>query len=194
MEEEIANGTRLMNIVIVDLNKREIQLKMVQYEMVLELREFLTEHVYTCFFTHYYFEHQGERLNDYTELSQLDLVSEPRIFMRPEKYDEKNARSHIRRVKEILMGPPQLLSATPSQLNAAQAATGILKTGADEESKEETAKPEGVEEGKSEYEERLKKSYEEFMSLVERESKKEIPMPPPKRQTEGPQLIRELFR
>jgi protein TIF31 len=67
-----------------------------------------------------------------------------------------------------------------------------LKTGgADEETKEETAKPE---EGKSEYEERLKKSYEEFMSLVERESKKEIPMPPPKRQTEGPQLIRELFR
>ena len=57
LEEEIANGTRLMNIVIVDLNKREIQLKMVQYEMVLELREFLTEHVYTCFFTHYYFEH-----------------------------------------------------------------------------------------------------------------------------------------
>lgn len=57
MEEEIANGTRLMNIVIVDLNKREIQLKMVQYEMVLELREFLTEHVYTCFFTHYYLEH-----------------------------------------------------------------------------------------------------------------------------------------
>jgi hypothetical protein len=119
LEEEIANGTRLMNIVIVDLNKREIQLKMVQYEMVLELREFLTEHVYTCFFTHYYFEHQGERLNDYTELSQLDLASEPRIFMRPEKYDEKNARAHIRRVKEILLGPPQLLSATPSQVNAA---------------------------------------------------------------------------
>ena len=94
------------------------------------------------------------------------------------------------------MGPPQLLSATPSQVNATQAATGILKTGEeDEENKEETAKPEGAaEEGKSEYEERLKKSYEEFMSLVERESKKEVPMPPPKRQTEGPQLIRELFR
>lgn len=101
---------------------------MVQYEMVLELREFLTEHVYTCFFTHYYFEHSGQRLNDYTELSQLDLESEPRIYMRPEKYDEKNARAHIKRVKEILMGPPQLLSSTPSQVNAT-AATGILKTG-----------------------------------------------------------------
>ena len=32
-----------------------------------------SEHVYTCFFTHYYFEHQGERLNDYTELSELNF-------------------------------------------------------------------------------------------------------------------------
>jgi len=181
-----------MNIIIVDLNKREIHLKMVQYEMVLELREFLTEHVYTCFFTHYYFEHGGQRLNDYTELSQLDLVSEPRIYMRPEKYDEKNARAHIKRVKEVLMGPPQLLSATPSHINATQAATGILKTSEDTKD-QEAAKTEG-EESKSEYEERLKKSYEEFMSLVERESKKEIPMPPPKKQAEGPSLIKELFR
>jgi hypothetical protein len=131
-------------------------------------------------------------LNDYTELSQLDLVSEPRIYMRPEKYDEKNARAHIKRVKEVLMGPPQLLSATPSHVNATQAATGILKTSEDTKD-QEAAKTEG-EESKSEYEERLKKSYEEFMSLVERESKKEIPMPPPKKQAEGPSLIKELFR
>jgi hypothetical protein len=32
------------------------------------------------------------------------------------------------------------------------------------------------------------------MSLVERESKKEIPMPPPKKQAEGPSLIHDLFR
>ena len=46
------------------------------------------------------------RLNDYTELSQLNLVEDPRIYMRPEKYDEKNARAHIKRVKEILLGAP----------------------------------------------------------------------------------------
>jgi len=38
---------------------------MVQYEIVLELREFLNEYVYTCFYSHYYFEHAGKRLNDY---------------------------------------------------------------------------------------------------------------------------------
>ncbi len=51
--------------------------------MVLELREFLNEHVFTCFFTHYYFEHQGKKLNDYTELRELDLTEEPKIYMRP---------------------------------------------------------------------------------------------------------------
>ena len=56
---------------------------MVHYELVLELREFLSEHVYTCFFTHYYFEHKGERINDYKDLTELDLMSEPRLYMRP---------------------------------------------------------------------------------------------------------------
>ena len=56
---------QFQNIVIIDLNKREIPLKMVHYEIVLELKEFLNEHVYTCFFTNFYFEHDGKKLNDY---------------------------------------------------------------------------------------------------------------------------------
>jgi hypothetical protein len=97
--------TRLLSLVIVDLNKREIPLKMVQFEMVLELREFLAEHVYTCFFTHYYFEHAGVRLNDYTEFSELDLAAEARICMKPDRYDEKAAREHIKKVRDMLTSP-----------------------------------------------------------------------------------------
>jgi hypothetical protein len=52
---------------------------------VLELREFLGEHAYTCFHTHYYFEHAGKRLNDYQEIAELDLIAHPQIFMRPGK-------------------------------------------------------------------------------------------------------------
>jgi hypothetical protein len=58
---------------------------MVSYELVLELREFLNEHVYTCFFTNYYFEHDGKRLNDYTELSELNLKETSKIYMKPGK-------------------------------------------------------------------------------------------------------------
>jgi len=60
---------------------------MVQYEMVLELREFLNEHVYTCFYTHYHFEHAGVRLNDYTELVELDLASDNKIYLKPGMID-----------------------------------------------------------------------------------------------------------
>ena len=76
--------------------------------MVFELREFLAEHVYTCFFTNFYFEHAGQRLNEYSELSELDLASNPRIIMKPDKYDEKSARSHIKKLVDILEKPPVL--------------------------------------------------------------------------------------
>ena len=95
---------RTCSIVIIDLNCKEIHLKVSQkvliinididvaffvqtvlYEMVFELREFLAEHVYTCFFTNFYFEHAGQRLNEYSELSELDLATNPRIIMKPGK-------------------------------------------------------------------------------------------------------------
>ncbi len=111
------------------------------------------------------------RLNDYMELSELNLTEDPKIFMRPEKYDEKNARAHIKRVKDVL-STPQLLSSTPSTAGS-QLPSSIPKGEEGEESKGgETSATQNA------YEEKLKKSYEDFMSIVERESKKEIPMPP----------------
>ena len=68
---------------IVDLNNRQIKLKMVQYELILELREYLNEHVYTCFFTNYYLEHRGKKLSDYSDLSELeDIELDNKIYMR----------------------------------------------------------------------------------------------------------------
>ena len=55
---------------------------MVQYELILEVREYLSEHVYTCFFTNYYLEHMGVKLSDYSDLSELDLSTDNKIFMR----------------------------------------------------------------------------------------------------------------
>ena len=83
-----------------------------------------------------------------------------------EKYDEKNARAHIKRVKDIL-GTPQLLSSTPSTAGVASVGTQLVQNapGADdsvvEESKEELPA------AQQQYEEKLKKNYEEFMAVVE---------------------------
>jgi hypothetical protein len=60
IQPEAVEEQKLVNIKIIDLNKREIKLKMVQYELIIELREFLAEHVYTCFFTNYYLEHDAK--------------------------------------------------------------------------------------------------------------------------------------
>jgi len=94
------------------------------YEMVYELREFLAEHVYTCFFTNFYFEHAGQRLNEYSELSELDLISNPRIIMKPDKYDERSARSHIKRLVDILEKPPVLTLTTQGAGDEASTAAG----------------------------------------------------------------------
>jgi hypothetical protein len=38
-------------------------------EMIMEVREFLAENVYTCFFTNYYLEHAGTKLSDFEDIS-----------------------------------------------------------------------------------------------------------------------------
>ena len=58
----------------------------------MELREFLSEHVYTCFFTNYYLEHNGVQLSDYSDLSELDLETVPNIHMRAKLYNERSSR------------------------------------------------------------------------------------------------------
>lgn len=66
-------------------------------EQVNELREVLLENINTCFFTNYYFEHQGKRLPEFTPLRSLDLEKDERIFMREDEYTERTAKAHFRR-------------------------------------------------------------------------------------------------
>ena len=72
------------------------------------MREYLNAHIYTFFFTNFTFEHNGIALNEYTELSELDLVANPRIVMKPAKYDDKAARIHIKKLVSILECPTVL--------------------------------------------------------------------------------------
>jgi hypothetical protein len=106
--------------------------------MVFELREFLNEHIYTCFFTNFYFEYNGQPLNEYIELTELDLASNPRIFMRPKAYDDTNARIHIKRLLEVLEKPPVLTnnaqsSKVPEDINKPRSRSASMSS--DKESK-----------------------------------------------------------
>ncbi len=52
---------------VVDLNQNLILVdyQQSQFEMVIELREFLKDYLRTCFITNYYFEFEGKELNDF---------------------------------------------------------------------------------------------------------------------------------
>jgi hypothetical protein len=56
---------------------------MVHYELLIEMREFLSELVFTCFYTNYHFEHQGVKLSDYSEFSEINLKQDSKIYMIP---------------------------------------------------------------------------------------------------------------
>ena len=96
---------------------------MMQTEMVLELREFLTEHVYTCFFTNYQLEYRDRKLNEFSDLgaleaidleldgetaakTQLQQLEETKtLYMKPQLYTEAAARLQIKRCTELLTTP-----------------------------------------------------------------------------------------
>ena len=82
-------------------------------ELILELREFLQEHIYTAFFTHYALHYRDQLISDYADLTCLDEIDqalggteEPRrIYMKPLLYSESAARNHVKRCSELLTKP-----------------------------------------------------------------------------------------
>ena len=140
--------------------------------MVFELREFLNEHIYTCFFTNFYFEYNGQPLNEYIELTELDLASNPKIFMRPKAYDDTNARVHIKRLLEVLEKPPVLTnnaqsSKAPEEITKPRSRSASMSR--DKESKQPSKNDTD--------ERRLKQSYEEFLNVIKTHQTEEIKVP-----------------
>lgn len=152
-------------------------------ELVIELREFLAEHVYTCFFTNFYFEHAGVRLNDYSELSEIDLIANPRLIMKPERYDEKSARTHIKKFVDILEKPPVLTMAAKSLQEATEetqtrsrsaSAASPRHSKPGEEAKEAPAEEAKGEAAAEEDDERMQ-SYKQFYDVIRAHQEDEIP-------------------
>lgn len=159
-----AQAQKYCDITIIDLNNREIPIKTVQYEMVFELREYLSGHIYTCLYTNYTFEHAGETLNEYTELAELDLSHNAKIFMRPAKYDDKSARSHIKKLVSMLEAPPVLTNGVKQTKKVEESKSGQRSRSASF-NEEESAQAQ-KEQKPSEQDEKLKKDYEDFMQVI----------------------------
>lgn len=148
---------------------------MVQYELVLEVREYLSEHAYTCFFTNYHLEHMGTQLSDYCDLSELDLEADNKIYMRAQNYDEKSARHHIKRVVDIFTSPCVLNTQQTSPEE--EALNDILQDS--KMSEEEKAKEQEVvvKQLQAKQEQKQKVLYENFLKIVEKDKKQDYILP-----------------
>jgi len=104
-----------LSIVITTIDgKTQLLFECSSLTTIFDIRTFLLEQPVTCHLTNYQLEFDRELLNDMSQLIQYpNLIAahttkhSPVIFMRREYYDERSAKLHFRRLREILVRPPR---------------------------------------------------------------------------------------
>src|SRR5207253_7103192 len=72
-------------------------------EQVQDVRQSITDQPYAMQYTCFHLEHNGERISDYIEISDVpNLESGATISLVEDPYTEKEARLHIIRVRELI--------------------------------------------------------------------------------------------
>eukprot|EP01112_Ceratiomyxa_fruticulosa_P021253 TRINITY_DN7410_c0_g1_i1.p1 TRINITY_DN7410_c0_g1~~TRINITY_DN7410_c0_g1_i1.p1 ORF type:complete len:1364 (+),score=366.09 TRINITY_DN7410_c0_g1_i1:107-4198(+) len=80
-----------------------IQIQVTPLDSVQDIKQFLIEAPDTCYFTSFDLFLNGKKLNELSQLSEIaDLRENSTIEMRFTPYDERSARMHVRRVRDIL--------------------------------------------------------------------------------------------
>lgn len=72
-------------------------------EQVQDLRQSIVETPNTFQYTCFHLEHNGEKINDFIELSEVkDLQADSEILLVQDPYTEKEARMHVVRIRELI--------------------------------------------------------------------------------------------
>ncbi|EAS32738.3 protein TIF31 [Coccidioides immitis RS] len=81
----------------------KIQVMVSNQEQVQDVRQSIVELPGTFQYTSFHLEHNGERINDYVELSEVkDLKPDAEIVLVEDPYTEKEARMHLVRIRELI--------------------------------------------------------------------------------------------
>eukprot|EP01113_Clastostelium_recurvatum_P009176 TRINITY_DN1438_c0_g1_i1.p1 TRINITY_DN1438_c0_g1~~TRINITY_DN1438_c0_g1_i1.p1 ORF type:complete len:1305 (-),score=339.28 TRINITY_DN1438_c0_g1_i1:965-4879(-) len=79
-----------------------IELQVTETETVQDIKLFLFENPDTCYFTSFELYLQGEKLNDILPLREVPGLKDGAVLeMKPAPYNEKSARMHVRRVRDL---------------------------------------------------------------------------------------------
>ena len=74
-----------------------------QQEQVQDLRQSIVETPETFQYTCFHLEHNGQRINDFVELSEVkDLQADSQLVVVQDPYTEKEARMHVVRIRELI--------------------------------------------------------------------------------------------
>ncbi|KAK2742378.1 Intracellular distribution of mitochondria [Onygenales sp. PD_40] len=80
-----------------------IQVTVSSQEQVQDVRQSIVELPGTFQYTSFHLEHNGERINDYVELSEVkDLKADSEVVLVEDPYTEKEARMHVVRIRELI--------------------------------------------------------------------------------------------
>jgi protein TIF31 len=72
-------------------------------EQVQNIRQSIVDTPHTFQYTCFHLEHNGKRINDFVELSEVpDIAKEPTVQMIEDPYTEAQARMHVVRIRELI--------------------------------------------------------------------------------------------
>ncbi|CAO2653273.1 Nn.00g026840.m01.CDS01 [Neocucurbitaria sp. VM-36] len=81
----------------------EMQMTISTAEQVQDLRQSIIEMPHTFQYSCFHLEHEGQRINDYVELSEVSgLKADSTLTLVEDPYTEKEARLHVIRVRELI--------------------------------------------------------------------------------------------
>lgn len=108
-----ATSPLLQSVIVLNIESpsgKSVKVETSPTDCVLDVRQFLLECVETCEYTCYHLAYNGLILNDYCELADYAdfLMTGQMVTLKivTELYDERAARLHVRRLREILVKPP----------------------------------------------------------------------------------------
>ncbi|KAI9803653.1 MAG: Intracellular distribution of mitochondria [Piccolia ochrophora] len=80
-----------------------VQIMVSSQEQVQDIRQSVVELPETFQYTCFHLEHQGQRVNDFVELSEVkDLTPNSELTLVEDPYTEKDARLHLLRIRELI--------------------------------------------------------------------------------------------
>ncbi|EPE36093.1 hypothetical protein GLAREA_05431 [Glarea lozoyensis ATCC 20868] len=98
------NGETVFELnVTLPYEPKQVKIMVSSQEAIHDVRQSIIELPGTFQYSCFHLEHQGKRINDFIQLSEVDgLVADPKLTLIQDPYTEKEARLHVVRIREII--------------------------------------------------------------------------------------------